>query len=135
MSAKDVVRAFYAAVDAGDTAAADSLFATDWENVDPALPPMRGIEGGRALLGMFTSAFPDFRSEIQLIAEQDGKVAVRASHTGTHQGPFMGIPATGRQAAVSATGIFTVRDGKLVQNRVVFNAFGLLQQLGVIPAA
>jgi predicted ester cyclase len=53
---------------------------------------------------------------------------------GTHLGDLMGIPPTGRQVTITATGIFGCKDGKLVENRVVFDAFGLLQQLGVIPA-
>lgn len=132
---KDVVRRFYQAVDRGDAGAVEALFSPDWENVDPALPPMRGLDGARALIGMFSAAFPDFTSTIDLIAAEGDRVAVRASHTGTHRGAFMGIPATGKRAAVTATGIFTIKDGKLIQNRVVFDAFGLLQQLGVVPAA
>ncbi len=131
---KELVRRFYAAVDAGDIAAVPELFAPEWQNIDPSLPPMQGLDGARALVGMFTASFPDFSSRIELIAAEDERVAVRASHTGTHQGDFMGVPPTGRQVTVSATGIFRCKGGKLVENRVVFDAFGLLQQLGVIPA-
>lgn len=133
-SNKELVRRFYAAVDAGDIAVAPELFNPEWQNIDPSLPPMRGLEGARALIGMFTASFPDFTSRIELIAAEDERVAVRASHTGTHQGDFMGVPPTGRQVTITATGIFSCKDGKLVENRVVFDAFGLLQQLGVIPA-
>lgn len=130
----ELVRRFYKAVDAGDTAVVGELFAPEWENVDPALPPMRGLDGARALVSLFTASFPDFHSRIELMAEEDERVAVHAVHNGTHQGPFMGVPPTGRAVTVTATGIFTCRDGRLVENRVVFDAFGLLQQLGVIPA-
>lgn len=131
---KELVRRFYQAVDAGDTASVGELFAPEWRNIDPSLPPMHGLDGARALVGMFAASFPDFTSRIELIAAEDERVAVRASHTGTHQGSFMGIPPTGRHVTVTATGIFSCKDGKLVENRVVFDAFGLLQQLGVIPA-
>jgi steroid delta-isomerase-like uncharacterized protein len=130
----DLVRRFYRAVDTGDTAAVAELFAPDWQNVDPSLPPLRGLEGAHALVGMFTASFPDFSSRIELIAAEDDRVAVRAIHTGTHLGPFLGVPPTGRHVTVSASGIFTCKDGRLVENRVVFDAFGLLQQLGVVPA-
>jgi predicted ester cyclase len=131
---KELVRRFYQAVDAGDTAAVPEIFDPAWRNVDPSLPPMRGLEGARALVGMLKAGFPDFTSRIELIAAEDDRVAVRASHTGAHQGVFMGIAPTGRQVTITATGIFSCKDGKLVENRVVFDAFGLLQQLGVIPA-
>jgi steroid delta-isomerase-like uncharacterized protein len=130
---KALVRRFYAAVDAGDTSVVEALFSPEWENVDPSLPPMRGLDGARALVTLFTKSFPDFTSRIELMAGEDDRVAVRALHTGTHQGEFLGIPATGKAVTVSATGIFTLMNGKLIENRVVFDAYGLLQQLGVAP--
>lgn len=131
---KLLVQRFYQAVDEGDTSRIEELFAPEWVNIDPALPSMQGLDGARALVGMFTTSFPDFTSRIELMAAEADRVAVRASHTGTHQGEFMGIPATGKRIMVTATGIFTCKEGKLVENRVVFDAFGLLQQLGAIPA-
>jgi steroid delta-isomerase-like uncharacterized protein len=130
---KALVRRFYAAVDAGETSVVEALFSPEWENVDPSLPPMRGLDGARALVTLFTKSFPDFTSRIELMAGEDDRVAVRALHTGTHQGEFLGIPATGKAVTVSATGIFTLMNGKLIENRVVFDAYGLLQQLGVAP--
>jgi steroid delta-isomerase-like uncharacterized protein len=130
---KALVRRFYQAVDQGDTNNVELLFSPEWVNVDPAMPPLRGLEGARTLIRMLKTGFPDFSSNIDLIAAEDDRVAVRVSHTGTHQGEFLGIPATGKQAAITATGIFKVADGKLVENRVVFDAYGLLQQLGVAP--
>lgn len=132
---KALVKRFYQAVDQGDTSVVAELFAPTWENVDPALPPMRGLAGARTLVGMFTAGFPDFTSKIELMAAEGDRVAVRTIHTGAHRGPFLGIPATGKTVTVSATGIFTCQEGKLVRNQVVFDAFGLLQQLGVVPAS
>lgn len=63
---KEPVRRFYAAVDAGDTAVVPELFDGEWQNVDPSLPPMRGLDGARELVGMFTASFPDFTSRIAL---------------------------------------------------------------------
>jgi steroid delta-isomerase-like uncharacterized protein len=130
---KAVVRRFYQAVDQGDTSVVETLFSPDWVNVDPALPPMTGLDGARALIGMLKTGFPDFTSQLDLMAAEEDRVAVRASHTGTHGGVFLGIPATGKYVAISASGIFKVKDGKLIENRVIFDAYGLLQQLGVAP--
>ncbi|GAB4128302.1 MAG: hypothetical protein Fur005_46670 [Roseiflexaceae bacterium] len=130
---QELVQQFYRAVDAGDTSVVKQLFHPEWENIDPSLPPLRGHEGAKALIEMFTTSFPDFRSQIVLMAAEGERVAVHAHHSGTHQGTFLGVPPTGRQVSTTATGIFTCRDGQIVQNRVIFDAFGLLQQLGVIP--
>ena len=131
---KELVRRMYAALDQHDLGSVDAIFGDDWVNVDPALPPLRGHAGARQLIGMFAEAFPDFSTTIESLVAEGDLVAARCTHTATHQGPFMGIPATGRQALVSSTGLFRIVDRKLAESRVVFDALGMLVQLGVIPA-
>ena len=132
-SNKAVVRRFYQAVDAGDTGSVAAIFAPEWVNVDPAMPPLSGHDGARRLISMLKGGFPDFSSQIELMAAEGDRVAVRCAHRGTHLGDFLGVPATGKPVAITATGIYIVKDGKLVQNQVIFDAFGLLQQVGVVP--
>lgn len=43
--------------------------------------------------------------------------------------------AAGEILAIGAINLFTVRDGRVAVQRVVFDSLGLLQQLGAIPAA
>lgn len=99
------------------SATVPELFDLEWQNVNPSLPPLRGLEGARTLVGMLKAGCPDFTSRIDLIAAEDERVAVRASHSGIHQGAFLGIPPTGKQVTITATGIFTCKHGKLVENR------------------
>jgi predicted ester cyclase len=51
----------------------------------------------------------------------------------THQGEFMGIAPTGKPVTGSGQGFVRVRDGKIVEEHEVFDAFGLMQQLGAVP--
>jgi predicted ester cyclase len=51
----------------------------------------------------------------------------------THQGEFMGIASTGKPVTASGQGFVRVRDGKIVEEHEVFDAFGLMQQLGAVP--
>jgi predicted ester cyclase len=53
--------------------------------------------------------------------------------SGTHQGEFMGIPATGRAVAVEAWTLDILRDGLLVESRILMDAMGMLTQLGALP--
>jgi steroid delta-isomerase-like uncharacterized protein len=130
---KEIVRQLFDRIVSGDTKDVAQIFAPDWVNVDTALPSMKGIEGARQLLTLFSTAFPGCQLEfIQLVGEGD-EVAAHFSFSGTHQGAFLNIPPTGKSFSVTGTGIFRLRDGKLVENRVVFDALGLMQQLGVIP--
>jgi steroid delta-isomerase-like uncharacterized protein len=130
---KELVRQMYAALDGHDTGGIESIFAADWVNIDPALPPLHGYDGARQLIGMFAEAFPDFSTTIETLVAEGDLVAVRCIHEATHQGTFMGIPATGRRARVSSSGVYRIAGGRLAENRVVFDAMSLLQQLGIIP--
>ena len=82
---------------------------------------------------MVRSAFPDMQATIEdMIAEGD-KVAVRYTGTGTHKGELMGIPATGKQIAVTGIEIIRIAGGKMVERWEAFDNLSFMQQLGVIP--
>ncbi|MGH9164474.1 MAG: ester cyclase [Acidimicrobiales bacterium] len=112
----------------------DELTAEDFvEHAE--LPP--GFPPGRAGIGAFVtairSAFPDFRYEI-LLQTQDGDLhvgLVRAS--GTMEGEFMGMPASGKSATWDEVHIGRIQDGRLTEHWTVQDRLGMLQQLGFVP--
>src|SRR5512135_3358553 len=109
-------------------------FTADWVNHDPSLPPMSGLAGAEQLLGLFRTAFSNLKVQIEDSIEAGDKVAARIRMTGTHTGPLMGVPATGKPISVLGTGIFRVVDGKLAENWVNLDALSLMQQIGAVPA-
>ena len=128
-----LVRRMYAALDNNDLTVVPEIFDPAWNYRDPSLPPLVGHDGARQLITLLKSAFADFRTEIVDIIAEGELVAARLTHTATHTGDFMNIPPTGRQAVITASGIFQVRNGRIVENRVNLDALGLLRQLGVVP--
>jgi steroid delta-isomerase-like uncharacterized protein len=118
---------------APDSAMSDFV-TPDWVNHDPTLPPLKGYDGAAQLMRLWREGFSNLKLEIEDSFEVDDKVACRFRISGTHTGPLMGIPASGKPVSVVATGIFRVADGKLADNWVNFDALGLLQQIGAIPA-
>jgi len=52
----------------------------------------------------------------------------------THKGELAGIPATGKLATVTGMGVDRILNGKIVESWGLFDQFGMLQQLGVIPS-
>jgi SnoaL-like polyketide cyclase len=58
------------------------------------------------------------------------EVAVRWTWRGTQQGPFLGIPLTGEAVVGSGIGLFRIANGRIVEDFVQEDTFGLLQQLG-----
>jgi steroid delta-isomerase-like uncharacterized protein len=80
------------------------------------------------------SAFPDIRFSVLRQVAEKNKVAVRWQIEGTHQGEFLGAPPSGHHISDFGIDIFTIRNGKIASVHVNENDFGLMQQMGVIPA-
>lgn len=74
--------------------------------------------------------FPDQRFQVQLLLEDDSKVAVAWTWTATHLGDFPGFPATGRSLAMSGLTIYDFdRSGLISGHWQVSDRLGVFQQL------
>jgi steroid delta-isomerase-like uncharacterized protein len=102
---------------------------------DPTEPEeMRGPAGVKRYAAEVRGAFPDVRVTIEeQVAEGDG-VATRYTLGGTHEGELMGIPPTGNRVEITGVAFERLADGKIVESRDNYDALGMMQQLGVIPA-
>ena len=115
---------------------ADEIIADGASNYDTGLLPMPfGPEEMKGTVRMVTAAFPDNRHEVKEIIVEGDKVVLRCTLTGTHEGPFMGIPPTGRKIEVTEIHIYRLKDGKAVEHRVGRDDLGAMRQLGVIADA
>ncbi len=117
-----------------DVAVAQELIAEDFVDGSPFPGLSPDKTGTLTLHAMLFAAFPDLRAEIHEQVEEGDKVATRKKFLGTHNGEFMGIAPTGSPVAFNVIDIITVRDGKIVEHRNVFDALTLMQQIGAIPA-
>lgn len=97
-------------------------------------PPPQGLSGVKELIRTFRTGFPDLHITVEEQIAEGDKVASRVTVRGTHQGEFMGLPATGKRVNISGTSIWRVIDGQLVDESVNWDTMGMMQQLGVIPA-
>ncbi len=130
---KAISRRWREELDKGNWAVQDEYLSPDFVLHMPGNPPL-DREGMKQVLKMIYGAFPDFQTTFEdQIAEGD-KVVLRMTFRGTHQGEFQGIPPTDKQITVSAIVIDRIVDGKLVEHWSQFDALGMLQQLGAIPA-
>jgi steroid delta-isomerase-like uncharacterized protein len=91
-------------------------------------------EGVKDFFRMQIAAFPDLRMTPEDIVDSGDKVVARMRFTGTHQGEFMGLPATGKHVDVQAIDIMRFEDDGLVHEHWgVFDAMSMMRQLGAIP--
>lgn len=114
---------------------ADQLIVEDYVHHDPSLPPelQRGRDNYKKLFGMFLTAFPDLRGTVEDLLAEGDKVAARVRWQGTHQGELQGIAPTGKRVNFGFMQIQRIEGDKIAEGWVVFDALGMMQQLGVIP--
>jgi steroid delta-isomerase-like uncharacterized protein len=69
------------------------------------------------ILVIMRSAFPDINWTLQETIAEGDKVVAWFETRGTHQGAFMGVPASGKQICITALNIYRFEDGKIVEER------------------
>jgi steroid delta-isomerase-like uncharacterized protein len=112
--------------------AMDELYATDYVyHAAHGVPPT--LEGNKQFFGILFAAFPDLHFTIHdQIAEGD-KVVTRKTMSGTHQGAFVGMPATGKRMTLEILEILHIDGGKILGNWMFYDRLSLMHQLGVLP--
>jgi predicted ester cyclase len=87
----------------------------------------------RQFFEAFIAAFPDLRNDLQDVFASGDKVVARVRVTGTNQGEFMGMPATGKSIDLEAIDIVRFGDGKAVEHWGAMDGMEMMQQLGAVP--
>jgi hypothetical protein len=96
-----------------------------------AIPGMDATrETPRQLFKMMLGAFPDFRATVDEILQDGDKIVARVTFSGTHEGDFMGMPASGNQVAWNAIDILQFRDDKVVAHWGVMDMASAMAQMG-----
>ena len=131
---KTAIRRWIEAWNTKDMDAAVELLAPDYVRHDANLPEVVGPQAQREFLAGVFGAFPDLDLKPDQLIAEDNLVTVRHVVRGTHRGEFLGVPATGRVVTFQAVDIFRLTGNKIVEQWVIIDALGLLQQLGAIPS-
>jgi predicted ester cyclase len=122
---KEIVRSYYAEI----------LNGRNLDAVGDYFRDERMVEGVKRGCFSYFEAFPDLHCGIdELIAEGDS-VFCRSTITGTHDGEYKGIPATGRQVSAEAAEVYRIADGKFAGYWCLTNVAGLMRQLTDEPVA
>jgi predicted ester cyclase len=104
-----------------------SAFAPDKPEVGPS--------ARRKLYEMFLQAIPDARGEVLDVVAEGDKVVLVDRFGGTHRGEFLGRPGTGDHIEWTAIHIYTIRDGKILEDATMTDSLVMMQQLGLVPSA
>ena len=122
---------FGKAVNTNELSDLTNLVSPDCVDHDPAPDQARGPQGYVRMFSEMIAAFPDLAVGVEHLTADDDTVAIAYTITGTHRGPFMGIPATGRQ--ITARGVQIARfdaNAMMVERWGSSDQLGILEQLG-----
>jgi steroid delta-isomerase-like uncharacterized protein len=129
----ELVHRVFSAINAHDVPALRELWATDMTERFPDKTCRGHEELSAHFTGLF-AALPDLHMEVTDTVEDGETVFARWRLTGTHTGgPFSGIDPTGKAIDLDGMDQFTLRDGKVHANFVVFDQMAVGEQLGLLP--
>jgi len=106
---------------------------------DPFSPtPMASLEQLKQFFLGTQSAFPDFSMRYDDVWVSGNRIIAHWTATGTHQGFWFDIEATGKNVTISGLSVMKVESGKVTEQANYFDLLGVARQLGArltIPAA
>jgi predicted ester cyclase len=115
-------------------AGARDCYSNEYIGHMPHHPEPIGIDELEAEGDDIIAAVPDVAVIFDDVIGAGDRLVVRHTFTGTHQGAWMGIPPTGKKITFSGTDIYRFVNGKVAEEWAQPDIFGVLHQLGVIPA-
>lgn len=122
--------AFGEAVNTGNLDKMYELVAANCVDHDPAPGQIAGPEGYIAFFTTMRTAFPDFKLEVEQLVADEEFVSFAYTATGTHNGEFMNIPATGKPIKIRGLQISKFAEGKMVERWGSSDELGILKQIG-----
>jgi steroid delta-isomerase-like uncharacterized protein len=120
------------AVNRHDLAVLAALHAADGALESVMAPRVQGRAEIEDFFRKLFEAFPDFRYEAHDVIIEGDRAVQFATFEATHNGTFMGMPASGRRVRVPGVFVFTLRNGEIERLRSVYDFTGLLVQAGVM---
>lgn len=132
---KALVRRFFQDVlNGGKLDLVDELVTPDYALTVIGFPGPLDRDGHKGMVAGLRAAFPDWEETVAELVSDGDRVVARVVGRGTHRGEFMGIPATGRTVELVSVNIDRIVDGRIAERWLLPDTFGLLQQLGAVPA-
>ena len=95
----------------------------------------KGADGYSQFMQGWAEAFPDANVEIVSVMAGENGASVefigRGTQTGTFHTPMGDIPPTGKSVEVPFCDVHQIRDGKVTESHMYFDAATIMRQLGI----
>jgi steroid delta-isomerase-like uncharacterized protein len=133
---KEIAQRWFAEVmNQGNEDVIEEICAPNFVDHDPLPGTGADREGLHDFVKQIRSAFPDLETSVDDMLVEGDEIAVRSTFRGTHEGDFMGIPATGKKVAVANYDFVRMENDQAVEHWGTIDSAALMEQLGAVPAA
>jgi steroid delta-isomerase-like uncharacterized protein len=114
---------------------AEEITAQDSVSHDPLLTDLpSGPEADKHIVNLYHGAFPDAQITVEDQISEGDKVLTRWTGRGTHQGEFMGVAPSGNRVEIAGMTVNRVSEDKIEETWTLYDALGMMQQIGAIPS-
>lgn len=130
----DMVKAFYASIDAKDEKKFLEMVGKDGVHVDYTMPEdSKGQAGAKKEMAMIKKSFPDMKmSAPKIWGFGPNFVVAEVEFSGTHTGPLGPIKATNKKFHGHGLDVIELKDGKFVRGESYGSMIELMSQLGLM---
>lgn len=130
---KTLMKKFETMINTADKELANELVSAEAPFYTPASrEPLYGGEGYLSVVHWMRTGFSDVQWKLEDMVADEEKVAVRWTLTGTHDGNFLGLEATGTKIKTTVMNFYYFNnEGKIVNDIAADGMIGILRPLGL----
>lgn len=130
---KATMRRFETAINTADARLIEELVYKDAPFLTPASPEL--LYGGKGYLSIvlwMRAGFSDVQWKLEEMVADEEKAAVRWTLTGTHDGDFLGLAATGTKIKTTVMNFYYFNEeGQIINDIAADGMIGILRPLGL----
>ena len=132
---KKLMKKFEQMINTADEKLAEELVDDKASFYTPASnEPLYGGKGYLSVVHWMRSGFSDVQWKLEEMIAEDNKVAVRWTCTGTHDGNFMGLDATGKHFSACIMNFYYFNENrKIVKDIAAEGMIAIIRALGLCP--
>jgi steroid delta-isomerase-like uncharacterized protein len=94
--------------------------------------PSRGLDQFLSFQKGLFAGFPTLKTRVTHVVAEADTVVVQTMLDGTHDGDFLGVPASGVQVNVPDVTIFRLKNGKIVEVRYFTDLLTVMTKIGFL---
>lgn len=112
----------------------DALLDDNFQYIGDAQPAINKQQYMYFMKEILCTAMTNMDMKFPRVIQEGEMVSVDYTNEMTNSGPFFGIPATNKRIMGTGQFIRQIKNGKVVAEWQTTNMYGMMVQLGVIPA-